>query len=127
MEKLTETQINFLVVTFFKAPDKFLGAPLIAKTLLEKGECIVAGTTERIWNGGVGNFISIKNAPDSWGCSVFSFNLESFLSSEYTRDVINDYLLKKEDEILILKNEINAISDLISLTSENPSTTNKNN
>jgi len=43
MEKLTETQINFLVVTFFKAPDKFLGAPSIAKTLLEKGECIVAG------------------------------------------------------------------------------------
>lgn len=126
MTKLTETQIEFLVDTFFMARVEYAGALSIAQTLIKNGQCIVAGTTNGIWVGGVGNFITVKDAPGAWGCSIYTLDLQSFLSSGFARDIINDCLLKKEDKVLKLKNEINTISNLISLSSENDLTPKNN-
>ena len=120
MTKLTETQIKILINTFFEADDKYAGAPSVAKTLLEEGECIVAGTTNRIWNGGVGNFISIKDAPGSWGCSIYTLDLKSFLSSRFVNDIVNEYISQKRDKVLELKIQIKAIESLIAIPLEIP-------
>lgn len=52
-KKLNKTQKEYL--SFFEN-DKYNGWENIAKALIEKGSCIVAGD-KPIWQGGIGNFI----------------------------------------------------------------------
>lgn len=57
---MTQNQLNFLLSFFRK--ESFVGAENIATTLIKNGSCIVAGKDNRIWNGGIGNFIKTSPA-----------------------------------------------------------------
>ncbi len=64
---LTEHQKQFLFDNFFEQQE-YAGWKSIANNLLEKGSCVVAGST-CIWIGGIGNFMKISPAPEpSIGC-----------------------------------------------------------
>jgi hypothetical protein len=90
MRKLTEYQKNFLLEYFFKN-EKYPGWKNIALNLLETGQCIVAGKIQ-IWFGGIGNYIEIEEAKNAVDCSLYTFDLESFLSSDW-------YIESKEQKL----------------------------
>ncbi len=90
MKTLTENQINFLLEYFFKA-EEFASWKNIATKLLNTGSCIVAGK-DCIWIGGIGNFIKTKNAENLIDCLLYEFDLEYFLSSEWYKEISNQYI-----------------------------------
>lgn len=90
MKKLTENQKNFLLEYFFKN-ERYAGWRNIASVLLEHGTCIVAGT-ERIWRGGIGNYIKVEKADDLIDCSKYTFELDSLLISEWYKGIKDDYV-----------------------------------
>ena len=73
MIKLTDNQKEFLLNYFFKN-DKYIGWKNIGTTLLETGECIVAGT-DCIWVGGIGNFIKTETTTSLYKCLEYKFDL----------------------------------------------------
>jgi len=89
MRRLTDYQKQFLLSYFFKN-EKYAGWKNIATKLLETGECIVAGK-ECIWIGGIGNFIKTEEAKDAIDCTLYKFDLEYFFTSEWYRQIRNDY------------------------------------
>lgn len=93
--KLSDIQIQFLLKFF---PDTCAGAKGIARQLLEKGKCIVAGTNN-IWVGGVGNFINIKPADGAFECTQYTLDLEAFLASGCFKDEAQHELLAVQREI----------------------------
>ena len=100
MKVLTEKQIDFIIKNFFEINTntiKFPGWYSIAKTLLEKGNCIVAGDT-KIWLGGIGNFIKTKEAPNAINCLLYEFDLDSFLRSIWFTEVYTNYIQKILEE-----------------------------
>ncbi len=107
MKKLTENQITFLLRYFFKN-EKYPGAENIARTLLEDGECVVAGN-HCIWHGGIGNFIETKQAEGIVGCLLYTFDLETFLTSEWYNNVKNQYLTLLSDKELELRKELSKL------------------
>ena len=62
-----------------------------AEKLLDTGKCIVAGRT-RIWLGGIGNFITYEEAKDAVDCTLYTFDLESFLDSMFYEEIQDDYV-----------------------------------
>lgn len=106
MRKLNETQKEFILETFFV--ESCAGWKTIGTDLIENGECIVAGTT-RIWIGGVGNFITIEPAIGTVGCSLYKFDLESFLSSDSFKETVE---LKYQDLSMELNETTKVINDI---------------
>lgn len=103
-----------LLLLFFKN-EKYPGWKNIAEKLIDTGECIVSGN-ECIWKGGIGNFISTKPAENAIDCSLYTFNLNSFKTSEYYKETKDNYLeelnLQKtelEKQLLQLQQEIKEI------------------
>lgn len=118
MKKLTDFQKEFIANNFFEN-ERFAGWKGIAIKLLEDGKCIVAGDT-CIWFGGIGNFIKTKASRGAYGCSLYTFDLDVFLSSEYFKGVSKHYLYKaypdlikqKESAIKQLQNQLNELAEL---------------
>jgi hypothetical protein len=96
---MTDNQKQFIKERFFKN-EEYAGWSSIADTLLEKGECIIAGT-DKLWYGGIGNFIKISTAEGMVGCSVLTFDKETFLKSawfqEYKKAYLDNLTVKIED------------------------------
>lgn len=90
MRQLTQIQKEFLLDYFFK-DERFAGWKNIATKLLEKGRCIVAGT-DCIWNGGIGNFIKLSLAENTYGCLLYEFDLDNFLSSKFYKEISGEYI-----------------------------------
>ena len=118
MKKLTAFQKNFILNYFF-VNDLHRGWKTIGEKLLEKGECVVAGT-KCIWTGNIGNFITTEKNDDYYGCLVYKFDLEMFLSSKLYKHTAESYLKElKEKETEIenrlgcVQSEINEIDDLM--------------
>ena len=86
---MTEYQKNFLLDCFFKN-EEYAGWKNIALTLLEKGQCVVAGEN-CIWTGGIGNFIKTEETEDFIGCIKYVFDLKSFLRSEWYKEISEEY------------------------------------
>ncbi len=102
MRNLSVYQKEFLLKYFFKN-EEYVGWRGIAESLLESGECVVAGN-KCIWVRGVGNFIKTSEAEGFFGCLQYSFDLELFLSSEWFKQQIEEYtreLYKKRNELSI--------------------------
>lgn len=100
MTRLTDYQKNFILENCFKN-EEYAGWKNIATKLLETGRCIVAGNG-CIWHGGIGNFIKTEEAKDAIDCTLYKFDLEYFLSSEWYREIRNSYasiLANKKREI----------------------------
>lgn len=109
METLTSNQKEF-ILNFFEEKN-CPGWKTIAEKLLSAGQCIVAGE-DRIWNGGIGNFIKVDPAKDSYKCSVYTFDLESFLSSEWFEQAKDFEILTLNAKIEISKSKLEDISKL---------------
>mgnify|MGYP003335996484 CR=1 FL=1 len=83
-----ELQKQFILTRFFA--NDMPGWRTIGTKLIENGRCIVAGT-ERIWKGGIGNFIEVKPAEGTFECSLYTFDLKSFLKSELYKEEAKAY------------------------------------
>ena len=112
MTKLNAAQRNFILNFFFPSVE-YAGWRNIGEKLLDTGKCIVAGET-CIWQGGIGNFISIEPAEGTVGCSLYTFDIDNFLSSQlyiqtkdaYVEETLSELKYKKaklEEEIKMVK------------------------
>jgi hypothetical protein len=110
MKELTAEQKNYLLEVFFYN-DRFVGWKSIAEKLLEKGSCIVAGT-ECIWIGGIGNFIKVTPAEDTFGCSEYKFDLEYFLQSEWFKETKENSLTRLNRKVVELQTRYEELSNL---------------
>lgn len=106
---LNETQIKTLLKLF---PMNCNGAESIARKLLTKGKCIVAGT-EPIWRGGVGNFIKTKDAEDGVDCLEYTMDVETFISSNMVQDHLDTVLGLSRRELQEKQNAVMCIIELI--------------
>ena len=110
MKQLTKFQEEFLLDYFFKN-EKYVGWRNIAESLLNKGECVVAGE-KCIWIGGIGNFIETSKAEGYFGCTIYKFDLELFLSSAWYGQIFNAYISKLSDEKREIEQKYNEIINL---------------
>lgn len=109
---LTEWQKEYLVEAFFKN-EKYASWKYIAEKLVNGDPCIVAGT-ERIWIGGIGNFITCDAAPPQYiDCMSYTFDLASFLSSEIYKDISNMMLDRLHEKRIAICEQILMIENLI--------------
>jgi hypothetical protein len=106
---ITEEQTKYLL-KFFKN-EEFPGWEIIAKTLIEKGKCVVAGEN-CIWRGGISNFIVTKKAFDFFGCLEYHFDLEPFLKSEFFKQYVNNDLDNLLEEQKLFNEKVTEISNL---------------
>jgi hypothetical protein len=109
--KLTENQKEFLLEFFFSNEYYPSGWRNIATVLLEEGKCVVAGET-CIWRGGIGNFIKTEKAKGFVGCINYVFDLPTFLSSAYFKEVHADYVKVLAERKLKAEELFNEISKL---------------
>lgn len=109
--KLNENQENLIANLFFEHRE-YPGWRAIAQNLLLNGKCIVAGN-KNIWIGGIGNFITVTNTEDAVGCVLYNFNLDSFLSSEYFKDVMKSTLIDLNTRKRNIEKEIIDIKELL--------------
>lgn len=77
---LETEQRDFLLEIFFK-DESFAGWKNIALQLIDGGTCVVAGDTCP-WNGGIGNFITVEDADDYFGCVKLKFDVNGFINKE---------------------------------------------
>ena len=112
MEKteLTEFQKSFLLDYFFNN-ERYVGWRNIATTLLEKGKCVVAGD-RYIWMGGVGNFIKTSEADGFYGCMLYEFDLNYFMTSEYYKEIHTNFLEDLSEKINLLQEKFNDVTKL---------------
>jgi len=108
-------QIEFINNYFFKNYDNYdcgCGWDNIARKLIKDGECIVAGDDE-LWRGGIGNYIKYTPAENAIGCSLLTFDKESFLQSAWFKEQVGYYLKELTHQIDSLQDERYAITNLL--------------
>jgi hypothetical protein len=96
MRKLTESQIKYLKSFFLNE------YPEISDKLLRNGKCVVAGKS-KLWWGGIGNFIHNTDAEDFVECTQLNFDVDEFLSSEWFKESLQNYIQDNENLIDSLK------------------------
>lgn len=109
--KIDNKIVDELIDKFFKVPFKG-GYREIAQKLLTTGVCHVAGE-ERIWCGGVGNYIDVKPLEGSVGCSTYTLSREEFFNSGWVREFINDLSDNIDLEITSLQERKKMLTDLL--------------
>lgn len=111
MRTLTQYQKDFLLNSFFQT-EKYAKWEKVATKLLETGRCIVAGR-DRIWIGGIGNFIGIVETEDAIDCLLYTFKLEEFLSSEWYKMIKTAYMKDLAEDIKKKKQEYDELFNLL--------------
>lgn len=92
--ELTQNQKDFFYNNVFCIKDNtYAGAKNIAEELMSTGQCVVAGQ-ERIWVGGVGNFISISKAPGTVNCSFYTLDKENMFKSAWFNLILMECLAR---------------------------------
>jgi len=102
--KITKSQKEFILENFFNnfINEQPAGWREIASVLIDNKKCIVAGE-DKIWIGGVGNFIHTKKAAGTFGCLEYSFDIDEFIKSEWAKQIINENLKSISNKISDLK------------------------
>lgn len=108
---MIEKQIEFLIDTFF-ATSNHAGDRGVARHLLTSGGCIVAGNG-RIWNGGVGNFIRIEEAPYAVGCARLTLDIDAMLRADWVQDAIRTRIMEVDAQILDLNEAIGSLRNML--------------
>ena|GEM_PF-1829767 len=108
---MTGEQNEFINNHFFKNYDNH-GWDNIARKLIKDGKCIVAGNS-KLWHGGIGNFIKCAPAENAIGCSLLTFDKESFLQSAWFKEQVGYYLKELTHQIDSLQDERYAITNLL--------------
>ena len=110
MRKLTDFQKEFILKNFFEN-ETYPGWRNIAIKLLEKGKCIVAGNG-CIWIGGIGNFIKTETAKDAVDCTLYKFDLDYFLTSEWYKEIKNSYMSILSEKKIEIEKEFEEIFEI---------------
>ena len=110
MKQLTEIQKNFLLDEFFRLEGRISWRG-IATQLLDTGYCIVASFSN-LWNGGIGNFITVKPVENSYECWEYTFNLEIFLKSSLYKERVDDYIVDLQAKSASIRYKIDEISKI---------------
>jgi hypothetical protein len=108
---MTKEQIEFIKNHFFKN-EEYAGWGSIAQKLLEDGKCIVAGNS-KLWYGGVGNFIKCTSAEGAIGCSLLTFDKDSFLQSVWFKEQADYHITALGHQIVALSDQRYAIERLV--------------
>ena len=101
---LTESQKKFILSTFFES-DRYPGSRSIGDKLLTNGKVIVAGD-KCIWIGGIGNFIQTKETTEAIGCIEYNFDLDTFLSSNWFKEMKDLHIKELSEEVDVLKSKL---------------------
>lgn len=101
---LTESQKKFILSTFFES-DKYPGSRSIGEALITNGKVIVAGD-KCIWIGGIGNFIQTKETTEAIGCIEYNFDLDTFLSSNWFKEMKDLHIKELSEEVDVLKSKL---------------------
>lgn len=109
--KPTEHQIDFLL-TFF--PDTTEGSTSIAIRLIIDGRCIVANN-DSVWRGGIGNYIKVKPFEPSVDCFEYTFDLQSFLKSQWFKSTITPKIESIKTDIDLANKKLKEILDLANI------------
>lgn len=117
MKDLTKNQFEFILNFFLN--EKYPGWKNIAEKLIKKGKCIVAGK-DRIWMGGIGNFIETNDTDEAVGCMLYSFDVANFLESEMYKEKALANLQKKKEDLEALLQEYNELNELTPLNNDFP-------
>jgi hypothetical protein len=110
--KLTESQKNFILDTFFEHED-YAGWKNIATVLLENGTCVVPNLKSgfSIWHKkNIGAFIEIEAAETYVDCIRYNFDLDYFLESDWFKKARNSYVNEEQvkiDSLIKLTEELN--------------------
>lgn len=107
--QLTENQIEFIVTNYFGKEH----IP-IADKLVRTGKCIVYHH-ERIWRGGVGNYINVVKSEEGPNLYLYTFDFDVFLSSPHQKLIMENtmsYLIKQKEDLDLRINEIQSIFDV---------------
>ena len=111
--KVTENQREFLLEYFFYN-DEYPGWKNIANKLIDNGKVVIPNINDKIWIGGIGNFIEITDGSDDFvDCIQYNFDLKDFLTSEYYKDIRKQYLTQQLAQLADLREEIKDIEDLL--------------
>lgn len=109
--KKTLNSIQLELIFKFFENEEYAGWQNIAVHLIHTGTCIVAKIGEKIWKGGIGNFITESPAPESYiDCIQLNFDLEEFLHSKYFSESLQGHLNAIESEKANLNAELNILS-----------------
>lgn len=108
---MTGEQIQFIKNNFFKN-EEYAGWEAIANKLLKDGRCIIAGHN-KIWYGGIGNFIKCAPAENAIECSLLTFDKESFLQSAWFKEQADSHIKALGHQIGALKVQQYAIERLV--------------
>ena len=114
MKKFTEKQKEFMLDYFFRKEDSegYYGWKSIATALINDGCCIVAGR-DKIWLGGIGNFINIEDAKNAFECSKYTFNSDEFLKSQWFKDIAKSRCNELNVMINVFQEERDELQSLI--------------
>lgn len=93
---ISKYQKEFILEYFFKN-DNYHGWRNIASKLIDDGHCIIGGR-QILWYGGVGNFIETSDAPNAVECTLCTFDLRSFINTNYFKDIYDQYVKKVLDK-----------------------------
>lgn len=108
--QLTDNQRWFIMENFFKN-EEYVGWRNIATKLLSNGKCIVAGN-KCIWVGGIGNFIATQPAKDAVDCLEYTFDLKSFIKTNWFKDIYAQYFEQITKELEQKKQKVFEIEQL---------------
>ena len=108
---LTPSQKQFILDRFFKKLDVTNWLE-IANELIEKGQCVVGGS-ERIWKGGIGNFIEVIDNEEAFDVMLYKFNLDEFLSSEMFNRELADYINQASVDLMKESIRINELTTML--------------
>ena len=103
--------LKLRIFKYFFKNESYAGWKNIANSLLETGECVVAGD-KCIWIGGIGNFIKTETAEGYFGCIKYIFDLNNFLSSCWFIQIYVEYLKLEKEKIDVLVQNYNEILNL---------------
>lgn len=90
--------IQEFLLRFFEDTKRIPNWKNVATTLIEEGECILAGS-ERPFAGGIGNFIEVNSDTNLIECVKLKFDLESFKSSQFYKDYAEKEIIRTKQTI----------------------------
>lgn len=108
---LTPSQKQFILDRFFKRLDVTNWLE-IANELIEKGQCVVGGS-ERIWKGGIGNFIEVIQDDEAFDVMLYKLDLQGLLASDWFQDSLLAYIQDASEQLMNESIRINELTTML--------------
>ena len=102
-----ESLINLMIDYFFKSPTvvKYDGWRNISESLLKTGKCLTTIQADRMWIGGIGNFIKYNDYTEGVDLIMIELDYEDFIISDYFKNFLSMQYDRRVGEIDLIKQE----------------------